>query len=68
EQLTKAPFDLESSLSEKTIQSIEPSKVMAYQQKWKEIQIAEMELFLKKNDLVREGSLMVLEALKAPPS
>ncbi|KAI3877012.1 hypothetical protein MKX03_024597, partial [Papaver bracteatum] len=68
EQLTKAPFDLESSLNEKTIQLIEPSKVMAYQQKWKEIQIAEMELFLKKNDLVREGSLMVLEALKAPRS
>ncbi|KAI3907824.1 hypothetical protein MKW98_027136 [Papaver atlanticum] len=68
EQLTKAPFDVESSLNEKTIQLIEPSKVMAYQQKWKEIQIAEMELFLKKNDLVREGSLMVLEALKAPPS
>ncbi|KAI3877562.1 hypothetical protein MKX03_003198 [Papaver bracteatum] len=68
EQLTKAPFDLESSLNEKTIQLIEPSKVMAYQQKWKEIQIAEMELFLKKNDLVREGSLMVLEAMKAPPS
>ncbi|XP_026427776.1 pre-mRNA-splicing factor CWC22 homolog [Papaver somniferum] len=68
EQLTKAPFDLESSLNEKILQSIEPSKVMAYQQKWKEMRIAEMELFLKKNDLVREGSLLVLEALKAPPS
>ncbi|KAI3877010.1 hypothetical protein MKX03_024595 [Papaver bracteatum] len=68
EQMTKAPLGLESFLDEKTLQLIEPSKWMALQQKWKESRIAEMELFLQRNDLVREGALLVLEALKAPPS
>ncbi|KAI3907823.1 hypothetical protein MKW98_027135 [Papaver atlanticum] len=68
EQLTKTPLGLENFLDEKTLQLIEPSKWMAFQQKWKVLRIAEMELFLQRNDLVREGALLVLEALKAPPS
>ncbi|KAI3932248.1 hypothetical protein MKW98_024968 [Papaver atlanticum] len=67
-QSTKAPLGLGSVFDEKALQLIESSKLMALQQKWKKSRIAEMELFLERNELAREGALLVLEALKAPPS
>ncbi|KAI3988485.1 hypothetical protein MKX01_026299 [Papaver californicum] len=68
EQIIKAPPGLESFLNKRAFQLIEPSKGKAFKKKWKDLQVAETELFLKRIDLVREYSLMALEALKSPTS
>ncbi|KAI3989540.1 hypothetical protein MKX01_031594 [Papaver californicum] len=68
EQMIKTSPGLESFLNENSLQLIEPSKLMAFEKKWREMQIAETELFLERINLVHEFSLLFLEALKAPPS
>ncbi|KAI3920361.1 hypothetical protein MKX01_000700 [Papaver californicum] len=71
EQMIKPPPGLESFLTKKTkkaIQSIEPSKLMAFEKKWNKLQVAETEMFLKRTDLVHEYSSMALEALKSQTS
>ncbi|KAI3989863.1 hypothetical protein MKX01_040833 [Papaver californicum] len=68
EQIIKPPLGLESFLTRRAFQLIEPSKGKTFKKKWKDLQVAETELFLKRIDLIREYSSMALEALKSPSS
>ncbi|XP_026414110.1 axoneme-associated protein mst101(2)-like isoform X2 [Papaver somniferum] len=65
EQLAKAALGLESSLNEETkkaIQSIEPSKVAALEEKWKEFQVQEAQMLMQRDVLVHELASMISEA------
>ncbi|KAI3910158.1 hypothetical protein MKW92_048331 [Papaver armeniacum] len=68
EQIIRPPPGLESFLNRKAFGLIDPTKGKTLEKKWKDLQVAEMELFLKRIDLVREYSSLALEALKSPTS
>ncbi|MCL7038416.1 hypothetical protein MKW94_012495 [Papaver nudicaule] len=68
EQMIKPPPGLESFLNKGAFQLVEPSRGKAFEKKWKDLQVEEAELFLKRIDLVREYSSMVIEALNSPTS
>ncbi|RZC84482.1 hypothetical protein C5167_047268 [Papaver somniferum] len=63
-----APPGLKSFLNRRGFQLLEPSKRKAFEKRWKDLQVAEGELFLRRIDLVREFSLKALEALKSQTS
>ncbi|RZC79463.1 hypothetical protein C5167_003815 [Papaver somniferum] len=63
-----APPGLKSFLNKRAFQLVEPSKRKAFEKRWKDVQVAEGELFLRRIDLVREFSSKALEALKSQTS
>ncbi|KAI3906630.1 hypothetical protein MKW98_009538 [Papaver atlanticum] len=70
EQLAKAALGLESLLNEETkkaIQSIEPSKVAAFEEKWKKFQVQEAQMLMKRVVLVHELASMISEASVRSP-
>ncbi|KAI3871761.1 hypothetical protein MKX03_011185 [Papaver bracteatum] len=68
EQIIRPPPGLESFLNRRAFGLIDPTKGKTLEKKWKDLQVAETELFLKRIDLVREYSSLALEALKSPTS
>ncbi|XP_026403496.1 probable transcription factor At1g11510 [Papaver somniferum] len=68
EQIIRPPPGLESFLNRRAFRLIDPTKGKTLEKKWKDLQVAETELFLKRIDLVREYSSLALEALKSPTS
>ncbi|KAI3876977.1 hypothetical protein MKX03_024562 [Papaver bracteatum] len=63
-----APPGLKSFLNKRAFQLLEPLKREAFEKRWKDLQVAEGELFLRRIDLVREYSSKALEALKSRTS
>ncbi|KAI3952121.1 hypothetical protein MKW92_014897, partial [Papaver armeniacum] len=54
--------------AKKAIQSIKPSKVAALEEKWKKLQVQEMQILLKRAALVHDFASMISEASVRSPT
>lgn len=56
---------LEVEILKHGLDMIEGEKKEALEEKWRKLQVAELELFLKRNELVKEQAELILEAYKS---